>query len=122
MGYGHGHSHDSADRVDHALETSRRGLRTLGWSFAALLVTAVAQLVLVLVTGSVALLGDTIHNFPAALTPVPPGIPFVLGGRGAARPPPYGPGPAGGPAGRGGGPVVAGSAGVLGVRAGLGRP
>ncbi|MEU0789053.1 cation diffusion facilitator family transporter [Amycolatopsis sp. NPDC005961] len=85
MGHGHGHSHDSADRVDHALETSRRGLRTLTWSFAALFVTAVAQLVLVLVTGSVALLGDTIHNFADALTAVPLGIAFLLGRRAATR-------------------------------------
>lgn len=85
MGHGHGHSHDSADRVDHALETSARGLRTLTWSFTALFVTAVAQLVLVLVTGSVALLGDTIHNFADALTAVPLGVAFLLGRRAATQ-------------------------------------
>ncbi|WP_199755063.1 cation diffusion facilitator family transporter [Amycolatopsis sp. WAC 04197] len=79
------HSHDSADRVDSALETSKRGVRTLIWSFAALFVTAVAQLVLVLITGSVALLGDTIHNFADALTALPLGIAFVLGRRAATR-------------------------------------
>lgn len=79
------HSHDSHDRVDHALETSRRGLRALGWSFAALSGTAVAQLVLVLVTGSVALLGDTVHNFADALTAVPLGVAFLLGRRAATR-------------------------------------
>ncbi|MEV4055210.1 cation diffusion facilitator family transporter [Amycolatopsis sp. NPDC049688] len=92
-GHGHGHrhsrwrphSHDSADRVDHALETSRRGMRALVWSFAALSVTAVAQLVLVVVTGSVALLGDTVHNFADALTAVPLGIAFLLGRRAATR-------------------------------------
>jgi cation diffusion facilitator family transporter len=84
MGHGHGHGHGH-DRVDDALETSRRGLRTLTWSFAALFVTAVAQLALVLVTGSVALLGDTIHNFADALTAVPLGIAFVLGRRAATR-------------------------------------
>src|SRR3954469_21982950 len=92
-GHGHGHrhsrwrphSHDSADRVDHALETSRRGVRALVWSFAALSVTAVAQLALVLVTGSVALLGDTIHNFADALTALPLGIAFLLGRRAATR-------------------------------------
>jgi cation diffusion facilitator family transporter len=92
-GHGHGHrhsrwrphSHDSADRLDHALETSRRGVRTLVWSFAALFVTALAQLGLVLVTGSVALLGDTIHNFADALTAVPLGIAFLLGRRAATR-------------------------------------
>ncbi|MBE8525280.1 cation transporter [Amycolatopsis sp. H6(2020)] len=92
-GHGHGHrhskwrphSHDSADRVDHALETSRRGMRALVWSFAALSVTAIAQLVLVLVTGSVALLGDTVHNFADALTAVPLGVAFLLGRRAATR-------------------------------------
>jgi cation diffusion facilitator family transporter len=79
------HSHDSADRVDTALETSKRGIRALIWSFAALFVTAVAQLALVLVTGSVALLGDTIHNFADALTALPLGIAFLLGRRAATR-------------------------------------
>ncbi|GAB2957641.1 cation diffusion facilitator transporter [Amycolatopsis acidiphila] len=79
------HSHDSADRVDDVLETSRRGLRALAWSFAGLFATAVAQLALVLVTGSVALLGDTIHNFADALTAVPLGVAFLLGRRAATR-------------------------------------
>ncbi|MDI2030398.1 cation diffusion facilitator family transporter [Saccharopolyspora sp. TS4A08] len=79
------HGHDSADRFDSALETSRRGVRTLVWSFAALLVTAIAQLVLVLHTHSVALLGDTIHNFADALTALPVGIAFLLGRRVATR-------------------------------------
>jgi cation diffusion facilitator family transporter len=79
------HSHDSADRVDAALETSRQGLRTLAWSFAALFVTAVVQLTVVVLSGSVALLGDTIHNFADALTAVPLGIAFLLGRRAATR-------------------------------------
>jgi cation diffusion facilitator family transporter len=79
------HSHDSSDRVDAALETSRLGLRTLAWSFAALFVTAVAQLVVVLISGSVALLGDTIHNFADALTALPLGVAFLLGRRTATR-------------------------------------
>ncbi|WP_103344234.1 cation diffusion facilitator family transporter [Amycolatopsis sp. CA-126428] len=79
------HSHDSADRVDTALETSKRGIRALVWSFTALFVTAVVQLALVLVTGSVALLGDTIHNFADALTALPLGIAFLLGRRAATR-------------------------------------
>lgn len=79
------HSHDSADRVDTALETSERGMRALVWSFVALLVTAVAQLVIVLFTGSVALLGDTIHNFADALTALPVGTALLLGRRVATR-------------------------------------
>ncbi|GHE79162.1 cation diffusion facilitator transporter [Amycolatopsis deserti] len=79
------HSHDRADRFDSALETSKRGMRTLVWSFLALFVTAIAQLVIVLFTGSVALLGDTIHNFADALTALPVGIAFALGRRAASR-------------------------------------
>lgn len=79
------HSHDSADRFDDALEASRRGIRTLAWSFVALFVTAVAQLVIALYTGSVALLGDTVHNFADALTALPVGIAFMLGRRAATR-------------------------------------
>lgn len=60
------HSHDSADRVDTALASSSRGIRTLAWSFVALSPTAVTQLVIVLFTGWVALLGDTIYNFADA--------------------------------------------------------
>ena len=47
--------------------------------------TAVAQLAVVLVTGSVALLADTIHNFSDALTAVPLWIAFALGRRAATR-------------------------------------
>ena len=79
------HGHDSADRFDNALETSKLGMRTLVWSFLALFATALAQLVVVLFTGSVALLGDTIHNFADALTALPVGIAFALGRRAASR-------------------------------------
>ncbi len=48
--------------------------------------TAVAHLALVLVTGSVALLGDTVHNFADALTAVPLGVAFRwAGGRRPGR-------------------------------------
>jgi cation diffusion facilitator family transporter len=79
------HSHDSVDRVDDALRTSQLGLRTVGWSFAALALTSAAQLAVVAVTGSVALLGDTIHNMADALTAVPLAVAFWLGRRPASR-------------------------------------
>ncbi|MFC6081208.1 cation diffusion facilitator family transporter [Sphaerisporangium aureirubrum] len=79
------HSHDSADKTDAALESSERGLRVLGVSFAVLVVTAVVQAVIVGVSGSVALLGDTLHNFADALTAVPLAIAFSLGRRAATR-------------------------------------
>src|SRR5215213_3080586 len=79
------HSHDAADSVDSALESSAEGIRALKISLVALGLTAVAQLVVVLVTGSVALLADTIHNFSDALTAVPLWIAFVLVRRAPTR-------------------------------------
>ncbi|MBC7274311.1 MAG: cation diffusion facilitator family transporter, partial [Streptomyces sp.] len=79
------HSHQTADKVDPALESSARGIRALWVSLAVLGVTALAQAVVVAVSGSVALLGDTVHNAADALTAVPLGIAFVLGRRAATR-------------------------------------
>ncbi|MFD9406573.1 cation diffusion facilitator family transporter [Streptomyces sp. NPDC059989] len=79
------HSHVAADKVDAAMETSREGMRTLWISLAVLAVTALLQAVIVGLSGSVALLGDTIHNAADALTAVPLGIAFVLGRRAANR-------------------------------------
>jgi cation diffusion facilitator family transporter len=67
------------------METSRRGLRALLLSFGLLLITGLAQLAVVALTGSVALLGDTIHNLADALTAVPLGVAFVLGRAAASR-------------------------------------
>lgn len=82
--FGHGHSHADV-RVDSAMETSARGLWALKASLGVLGVTALFQLVIVLISGSVALLADTIHNFSDALTAVPLGIAFILGRRAASR-------------------------------------
>ncbi|GLW49960.1 cation efflux system protein [Streptomyces sp. NBRC 14336] len=79
------HSHDTADKVDPALESSARGMRALWVSLAVLGATALLQAVVVVVSGSVALLGDTAHNTADALTAVPLGIAFVLGRRAANR-------------------------------------
>ncbi|WP_367126012.1 cation diffusion facilitator family transporter [Streptomyces phytohabitans] len=79
------HGHQAADRTDAALETSREGMRTLWISLAVLGVTALAQAVVVAVSGSVALLGDTVHNVADALTAIPLGIAFVVGRRAADR-------------------------------------
>lgn len=54
-----GHGHDPSERVDKALETSAQGIRTLKFSLLALGITAILQLLVVAMTGSVALLGDT---------------------------------------------------------------
>jgi cation diffusion facilitator family transporter len=84
------HSHDSADKVDSAMESSREGLRALWISLVVLGVTALAQAVIVVFSGSVALLGDTLHNVADALTAVPLGIAFWLGRRAATRAYTYG--------------------------------
>jgi cation diffusion facilitator family transporter len=79
------HSHEAMDKVDSAMETSREGMRTLWLSLGVLGATTVIQAVVVVLSGSVALLGDTIHNAADALTAVPLGIAFVLGRRAANR-------------------------------------
>ncbi|RNL86940.1 cation diffusion facilitator family transporter [Halostreptopolyspora alba] len=79
------HSHDAADRFDSALEANRLGVRTLAWSFLALMATAGLQAGAVALTASVALLGDTIHNFADALTALPVGAALLLGRRAATR-------------------------------------
>ncbi len=84
------HSHDSADKVDSALEASREGMRCLKISFAGLMITALVQTVIVYYTNSVALLGDTLHNYADALTAVPLAIAFIVGRRAATRSYTYG--------------------------------
>jgi cation diffusion facilitator family transporter len=79
------HSHDPADRVDPAMETSRAGMRALRVSLAVLSATAALQAVVVVASGSAALLADTLHNVADALTAVPVGIAFLLARRPATH-------------------------------------
>lgn len=79
------HSHDAADSIDDALEASTQGVRALKISLFLLLGTTVLQFVVVLFSGSVALLADTIHNFSDALTAIPLWVAFILGRRIATR-------------------------------------
>ena len=75
------HSHDTGESIAAALESSQDGMRALKISLAGLAVTAAIQLVVVIASGSVALLSDTIHNFADALTAVPLGVAFWVGRR-----------------------------------------
>ena len=75
------HSHGSAGRVDAAMEASAAGMRALWISLAVLGGTALIQATVVAISGSVALLGDTLHNVADALTAVPLGIAFLAGRR-----------------------------------------
>jgi divalent metal cation (Fe/Co/Zn/Cd) transporter len=72
---GHGHSHGLVDR---SIVRSREGIKAVSISLAVLGVAAAAQLAIFLLSGSVALLADLIHNFGDALTAVPLGIAFFL--------------------------------------------
>ncbi|MDQ2738723.1 MAG: cation diffusion facilitator family transporter [Actinomycetota bacterium] len=73
-----GHSHDTADQIDDALEADSAGRRALVISLIGLSVTALLQLIVVVISGSIALLGDTLHNVADALTAVPLLIAFTL--------------------------------------------
>jgi cation diffusion facilitator family transporter len=84
------HSHEAADRVDTAMEASAAGMRALWISLAVLGVTAAIQAAVAVASGSVALLGDTLHNAADALTALPLGVAFVLGRRPPTRRYPYG--------------------------------
>jgi cation diffusion facilitator family transporter len=72
---GHGHTHGV---VDPTIATTARGIWAIKWSFAILGVTAALQLAVVFVSGSVALLADTIHNVGDASTAVPLWVAFRL--------------------------------------------
>lgn len=79
------HSHDAADSVDDTLESTAAGIRTVKISLLVLGLTALIQIVIVVMSGSVALAADTIHNFADALTAVPLWIAFALGAKPATR-------------------------------------
>ena len=86
-GHGHGHTHGV---IDASLTTTARGIWAIKWSFVILAVTAALQLVVVLVSGSVALLADTIHNIGDATTAIPLWAAFALVRRGTSKRFPYG--------------------------------
>lgn len=84
------HSHDVTDQVDSALEASAAGIRTTQITLAVLMSTAMAQLAIALVSGSVALFADLVHNIADAMTSVPLWIAFVVGRRAHTSSYPYG--------------------------------
>ena len=85
-----GHSHDPADQVDGTLEASDAGRRAVLISLGILAGTAVLQGLVVVLSSSVALLGDTLHNLADALTAVPLLIAFRLARRTPTRQYTYG--------------------------------
>jgi cation diffusion facilitator family transporter len=80
----HGHDHGHGP-VDPSILTSERGIWAVKWSLAILGVTATIQVAVVVLSGSVALLADTIHNLGDALTAVPLWVAFTLAMRPATK-------------------------------------
>lgn len=78
----HGHSHGL---VDESIKRSREGIRAVSLSLVVLGLAAIAQTLVFVASGSIALLADVIHNFGDALTAVPLGIAFALRSRVAER-------------------------------------
>src|SRR3990170_3748334 len=79
-GSSHAHSHDTP-----LADTGAAGVRAAKVSLVGLGTTAALQAVLVVFTGSVALLSDTLHNLTDALTAVPLWIAFALGRRSSTQ-------------------------------------
>ncbi|ESX20634.1 cobalt transporter [Mesorhizobium sp. LSJC255A00] len=75
---GHGHTHGV---IDPTIATTTRGIWAIKWSFVVLAITAALQLVVVFLSGSVALLADTIHNVGDAVTAIPLWVAFMLARR-----------------------------------------
>src|SRR3989475_444649 len=90
-----GHRHDHSHRhshgiVDRTIATTDRGMWAFKWSFLGPLATALLQLGVVVISGSVALLADTIHNFADAATAIPLAIAFAFARVKPSRRFPYG--------------------------------
>jgi cation diffusion facilitator family transporter len=89
MGNRHHHTHSHSHTAATA-DSSAEGMRALRISLIALAATACAQAVVVALSGSVALLGDALHNSADALTAIPLGIAFLLARRRPTRKYTYG--------------------------------
>lgn len=81
-GHGHGGAHGHTHGVvNPSIATSERGVWAVKWSFVILAITAALQFAVVLLSGSVALLADMIHNVGDATTAIPLWAAFVLARR-----------------------------------------
>ncbi len=80
----HNHSHEEHEHTHGIIDpslTSGTGLWAVKWSSVVLFSGAFLQLLAVILSGSVSLLSDTIHNFGDAATAIPLGAAFVIGRR-----------------------------------------
>jgi len=72
----HGHTHGT---IDATLFSTQKGLRAVMNSSIILFVGSLFQLIVVILSGSVSLLSDTIHNFGDGATAIPLSVAFILG-------------------------------------------
>lgn len=79
------HTHDSNEVIQSAEEASGEGVRAAWIGLAGMGATAVLQMVIVAVSGSIALLADTLHNIGHAVTTIPLVIAFKIGQRAATK-------------------------------------
>jgi cation diffusion facilitator family transporter len=97
-GHGHGHrlwgkvrhvlvphSHDANESIQLAEEASGHGIRAAWIGLAGMMATATVQMVIVAVSGSIALLADTLHNLGHAVTTIPLVVAFRIGRRAASK-------------------------------------
>ena len=78
----HGHDHDHRGLAsDRAFRENEEGIRTIWIALTILLVTAVLQMVIVYISGSVSLFADTAHNVGDGLNSIPLLIAFYLARR-----------------------------------------
>ena len=75
------HSHDANEAIQSAEEASGQGIRAAWIGLAGMMMTAALQVVIVAISGSMALLADTVHNLGHAATTIPLIIAFRLGRR-----------------------------------------
>jgi hypothetical protein len=82
----YGHSHQQQQRAaDPALADNAEGIRTVWLALGALGLTTIIQIVIVYLSGSVALFADTVHNLGDSLNSIPLLIAFYLARRVATR-------------------------------------
>jgi cation diffusion facilitator family transporter len=95
-GHGHGvwaklkhvlvpHSHDANESIQLAEEASGHGIRAAWIGLAGMMATAIMQMVIVAISGSIALLADTLHNLGHAVTTIPLVVAFRIGQRAASK-------------------------------------
>jgi cation diffusion facilitator family transporter len=79
------HSHDSNEAIQSAEESSAQGIRAAWIGLAGMGATAVLQIFIVAISGSIALLADTLHNVGHAATTIPLIVAFRIGQRTASK-------------------------------------